>query len=181
MSRLSLSARLISYLGLHSGLRARISLNTEAIKPENIWYLDWSLKMWKGLQLNMKELTSLNSRLLTSVLAAHLDWSLPKCDPSSSVWGRVLWLVNGHNEGLWLVNTNSPARSLRKEEGGCGANNGAQAEYEQRQHGGVASLGRQGVKITVSWRTRGWFRVGQNANCIKKIADHYVEWLNLIW
>ena len=49
----------------------------------------------------------------------------------------------GHNEGLWLVSTHhhdSPARSLREEEGGPGAHDGAQAEDKKREDGGVASL-----------------------------------------
>ena len=63
-------------------------------------------------------------------------------------------MVSGHNEDL--VNTHhhhSPARSLREEEGGPGAHDGAQAEDEEREDGGVASLDMTNVK------------------CVKNIAD----------
>ena len=121
-----------------------------------ILLFDWD---WKGDGGKQKHLET----EWLKIIFFYLDWSLPKCEPSSRVWGSVLWWVSGHNEDLWLVSTHhSPASSLREEEGGRGAHDGAQAEDEEREDGGVASLDMTNVK------------------CVKNIADT-VEWLNLIW
>ena len=140
------SPRLICYLGFHSlRLWAEISLDTETFKSENI-------HIWLRLKVRQGKSEKFNREYKLQIPFSHLDWSLPKCEPSSRVWGSVLWLVSGHNAGLWLVNTHhSPARGLRQEEGGRGAHDGAQAEDEEREDGGVASLANVNCVTKYRW------------------------------
>ena len=86
-------------------------------------------------------LDPLTPALLTWIDLCRIVTRLPVSGAGSCDWSMVTMKSSD-----WSTLRNSPARGLREEEGGCGADNGAQAENEQRQHGGVASLRIQGVR-----------------------------------
>ena len=89
-------------------------------------------------------LDPLTPALLTWIDLCRIVTRLPVSGAGSCDWSMVT--MKASNWSTLRKLRHSPARGLREEEGGCGADNGAQAEYEQRQHGGVASLRIQGVR-----------------------------------
>ena len=114
-----------------------------------IFLFDWD---WKGDRGKRKHLER-------EWLQNH--FSLPGLIPPE-VWAILQGLgqrpmigYSGHNEDL--VNTHhSPARSLREEEGGRGAHDGAQAEYEEREDRGVASLDMNNIKCVKNISLTQW-------------------------